>query len=228
MRTIVAAAVFLAPLMAAERQALRENWFLQSSAKIREKGSVISRLDYVPVGWYKTTVPTTVLAALVANGVYPDPYYGLNLKSIPGFKEGRWLVMPVDSPFRPAWWFRTEFELPPTYRGKYLRLHLDGINYQANVWLNGRKVADAAGVVGMFRRFEFPIDAHARIGEKNCLAVEIIPPGLLPNRTYGTKQIQATTGWDDHNPQPPDMNMGIWQDVYITVSGPVILRHPCG
>jgi exo-1,4-beta-D-glucosaminidase len=56
--------------------------------------------------------------------------------------------------------------------------------------------------------------------------VEIIPPGLIPERTYGTKQIEATTGWDDHNPQPPDLNMGIWRDVYIAATGPVVLRHP--
>ncbi len=137
--------------------------------------------------------------------------------------------MPADRPFRPSWRFRTQFELPASYSGKYLRLRLDGINYQANVWLNGRKVADAAQGIGMFRRFEFPIDSYVRIGGDNCLAVEIIPPGLLPNRTYRTKQIQATIGWDDHNPQPPDMNMGIWRDAYITATGPVILRHPlCG
>lgn len=89
MRMVLATAVFLGPLMAGERLALRENWFLQSSAKVREKGVVVSQTNYVPLAWYQTTVPTTVLAALVANGVYPDPYYGLNLKSIPGFREGR-------------------------------------------------------------------------------------------------------------------------------------------
>ncbi len=218
--------IALASLLAGERVTLAENWFMQSSRKVREPGPVLSRPGYAPSGWYPVRVPTTVLAALVANGVYPDPYFGLNLKKIPGFKEGRWLVMPEDSPFRPAWWFRTEFELPASWQHRYLRLHLDGINYQANVWLNGRKIADASQVIGMFRRFEFPLDGHVRFGSRNTLAIEIIPPGLLPNRTYGTKQIQATTGWDDHNPQPPDMNMGLWRDVYLTASGPVMLRHP--
>ncbi|GAH01058.1 unnamed protein product, partial [marine sediment metagenome] len=78
----------------------------------------------------------------------------------------------------------------------------------------------------MFRRFEFDINEWTRIGENNVLAVEIISPGKLPDKPYRTKQIEATTGWDDHNPQPPDMNMGIWEDVYITTSGPVTLRHP--
>ncbi len=216
----------LSSLLAGERLTLAENWFMQSSRKVRRPGSVLSQPGYAPSEWYPVRVPTTVLAALVANNVYPDPYYGLNLKRIPGFKEGRWLVMPEDSPFRPSWWFRTEFQLPDSWRGKYLRLHLDGINYQANVWLNGRKIADAEHVIGMFRRFEFPLGENVRFGAPNALAIEVIPPGLLPNRTYGTKQIQATTGWDDHNPQPPDMNLGLWRDVYVTAGGPVILRHP--
>jgi hypothetical protein len=29
-------------------------------------------------------VPTTVVAAPVDSGLYPDPYYGMNLRSIPG------------------------------------------------------------------------------------------------------------------------------------------------
>jgi exo-1,4-beta-D-glucosaminidase len=226
MRLMVLATIGLAPLAAQQRLALDENWRLQSSSQMRAQGAALSLPGYPTEGWYPTRAPATVLAALVENNVYPDPYYGLNLKAIPGFKEGRWLVMPAGSPFRSSWWYRTEFELPGQWRGKYLRLHLDGINYQANVWLNGRKIADQKDVIGMFRRFEFSMEQAARIGGRNCLAVEIIPPGLLPERTYGTKQIQATTGWDDHNPQPPDMNMGLWQPVYVTASGPVILRHP--
>ena len=225
---IVAMALAPALLLAQgpDRVVLKNNWTIQSSAKVKEAGPVLSTAEFTPAGWHPASVPTTVLAALVEDQTYPDPYYGINLKSIPGYREGRWLVMPQDSPFRAPWWFRTEFVLPATSRGKHLTLHLDGINYQANVWLNGRKIADSKTVIGMFRRFEFPINEHALIGQKNCLAVEIIPPGLIPERTYGTKQIQATTGWDDHNPQPPDLNMGIWRDVYVAATGPLVLRHP--
>ena len=205
---------------------LQQNWQIQSSAKVHEDGNTISTMDFTPGEWYSASVPTTVLAALVEDGVYPDPYYGLNLKSIPGYREGRWLVMPEDSPFRPSWWYRTAFEIPADYEGRKLVLHFDGINYQANIWLNGHQIAGTDEVIGMFLRFEFDINEWTRIGENNVLAVEIISPGKLPDKPYRTKQIEATTGWDDHNPQPPDMNMGIWEDVYITTSGPVTLRHP--
>lgn len=205
---------------------LRDNWKIQSSEKVKAGGRLISAAGYPADGWRPVAVPTTVLAGLVENKVFPDPYYGLNLKSIPGYRDGRWFVMPEGSPFRVPWWYRTEFSLPAAYRGKHLTLHLDGINYKANVWLNGRKAGDSATLTGMFRRFEIPISEYAVPGGENCLAVEIIPPGLLPDIKYNTKQVEATTGWDDHNPQPPDMNMGIWQDVFITATGPVALRHP--
>ncbi|MCP4642631.1 MAG: hypothetical protein GY851_19455, partial [bacterium] len=71
----------------------------------------------------------------------------------------------------------------------------------------------------------FPINEYARLGEPNCLAVEVFSPGHLPDKDYPTKQVEATTGWDDHNPQPPDLNMGIWEDVYVRATGPVKLDH---
>lgn len=205
---------------------LNKDWQLQSLAKIKASGELLSGADYSGGQWYETDVPATVLAALVENGVYPDPYYGLNLKSIPGFREGRWLAMLPESPFYPTWWYRKEFDLPADVAGKKLFLHLDGINYKANVWLNGRLIADSSQVIGMFRRFQFDISNTARPGARNALAVEISAPGKLPDIPYRTKQLEATTGWDDHNPQPPDLNMGIWRDVYIKATGPVELKNP--
>jgi len=216
---------FSAAVLCAQNAAiveLHDNWQIQSSAKVGQPGEAVSSVKFQPAGWYRTSVPTTVLAALAEDKVYPDPFFGLNLKSIPGFKEGRWLVMPKDSPFRSSWWYRKEFTLAPAFRGKHLALHLDGINYQANVWLNGRRIADSNTCIGAFRRFEFPIDA----AERNVLAIEIIAPGQGEDKAYGTKQIEATTGWDDHNPEPPDLNMGIWRKVYISATGPVTMRDP--
>lgn len=206
---------------------LADGWKLQSSAKLdAPAGKALSTAGCSTAGWYACSVPRTVLAALVDNNVYPDPYYGTNLKKIPGYKDGPWLRMDESSPFYPTWWYRTEFTAPADFKDKYVRLHLDGINYRANVWLNGERVADDSAVVGMFRRFEFDVTPLIKIGAVNCLAIEISAPGKLPDKQYNTKQLEATTGWDDHNPQPPDLNMGIWQNVYLTATGPVMLRHP--
>ena len=93
---------------------LKENWAIQSSAKVPTDGAAISRAGFDANDWYPATVPTTVLAALVADKVYSDPYFGMNLRSMPGtkYKIGANFSneeMPADSPFRVAWWYRTEF-----------------------------------------------------------------------------------------------------------------------
>ena len=219
----------LAPAGDAETMKLpiTDGWRLQSSAKLEHPdGAALSQPGAEAAQWYPVTMPATVLAALVENEVYPDPYYGENLKAIPGYQPGRWMRMNEDSPFYPSWWYRTEFTAPKGYEGKYVRLHLDGINYRANVWLNGVKIAGDDTIVGMFQRFEIDVTETVKLGAKNCLAIEIFAPGKLPEGAYSTKQVEATTGWDDHNPQPPDLNMGIWRDVYLTACGPVMLRHP--
>ena len=203
---------------------LRDGWAVQSSAKEPASGDKISTTTFRPAGWYRTTVPKTVLAALVDNKVYSDPYYGMNLKSVPGYLDGNWLIMKKGSPFRDPWWYRVEFSVPPEARGRYVTLHFDGISYKANVWLNGSQIADSETMRGMFRRFEFEVSSKLQYDKKNVLAVQVIPSGLLTNLPTRTKQIEAVTGWDDHNPQPPDRNMGVWADVFLCVHGPVTMR----
>ncbi|NLV46015.1 MAG: hypothetical protein GXY07_16120 [Candidatus Hydrogenedentes bacterium] len=204
------------------------DWRLCSGADINMTGEELSRPGVDVSSWYHTAVPKTVLAALVDKDVYPDPYFGLNMKSIPGYQDGLWLVQREDSPFRNSWWYRVEFDLPEEDGEWYYTLHFEGINYAANIWLNGKQIAGQDQVIGMFRRFEFPVTGLLVHGSqnRNALAVEIIPPGLLEGNVPHTKQVEATTGWDDHNPQPPDMNMGLWQPVYVHREGPVGIRHP--
>lgn len=205
---------------------LSGTWQLFSSAEINADGEQLSSPEGHWTGGYSTEVPGTVLAALVENGVYPDPFYGRNLQSLPGYRVGRWLAMPPESPFYPTWWYRRTFRLPEHFNGKNLILIFDGINYKANIWFNGMRIADSTRVIGMFRRFDFDVTDAARPGETNVIAVQVSAPGKLPDIRYRTKQLEATTGWDDHNPQPPDLNMGIWRDVRIRATGPVTLEHP--
>ena len=104
-----------------ERIPLRDGWMLQSSCKVAAKGAQISVPGFPTDGWHATTVPSTVVAALVADKTYPDPYFGENLRSIPGttYPIGKMfsvLPMPKDSPFRCSWWYRTEFRAPADLR----------------------------------------------------------------------------------------------------------------
>jgi exo-1,4-beta-D-glucosaminidase len=202
-------------------QMLARDWRVQSSAQIHDTGATISTTAYKSTGWYPTAVPATVLAALVANKVYSDPYFAMNLRAIPGtsYPIGRnfsALPMPDDSPFRVSWWYRTEFSLTSNAPGSHVALHFDGLNYRANLWLNGRQIGRATDIAGMYRLFELDITDSVRRDGPNALAVEIFPPE--PSDLAWT--------WVDWNPAPPDKNMGLWRPVSVTMSGDVMVRRP--
>src|SRR5215469_3799576 len=121
------------------RISLKNNWALQSSCEVKASGADISTAGFETRGWHKTNAPSTVVAALVADRTYADPYFGTNLRNFPGMKYRIGalfsnLPMPDDSPFRCSWWYRAEFTLPRDSGQKTTWLHLDGVNYRANVW----------------------------------------------------------------------------------------------
>jgi hypothetical protein len=121
---------------------------IQSSAKVGVDGAVISAPSYAATDWYRATVPSTVVGALVDGGVYKDPFFGMNLRDIPGttFKIGANFVhtaMDPASPYAVPWWYRTTFRVPASMRGRRITLNFDGINYRANIWLNGHQIAAA-------------------------------------------------------------------------------------
>ena len=217
----VAGIVCLALAWSAAAASLRQGWAIQSSAEVHETGAVLSTTAFQPSGWHRATLPSTVLSALVADHTYPDPYFGMNLRSIPGatYAIGRNFSndpMPDGSPFARSWWYRTEFPLPAADRGKTIWLVFDGINFRANVWLNGRQVAASDKLAGAWRLFELDITAAAKPGATNVLAIEVFPP---------TPHDLAIT-FVDWNPLPPDKDMGLWRDVSIRTTGPVALRFP--
>ena len=123
---------------------LRQGWAIQSSQAVHATGDAISQPSFPARDWYAATVPTTVLSALVEDHVYPDPYTGMNLRSLPGVQypiaaNFSNIQMPPESPFRHSWWYRTDFQLPADYRGKTIWLAFDGISFRANLWMNGQK-----------------------------------------------------------------------------------------
>lgn len=200
--------------------ALDTGWQIQSSAKVKEGGDRLSTDPYRPQGWFPARVPSTVLAALVSDEVYPDPYYGMNLRSIPGtdYPIGQNFSnrpMSPDSPFAVSWWFRKTFALPRAVKGRHLWLNFDAINYRANIWLNGQRIADATQAIGMYRMFEFDITKLAFQGVVNTLAIEVFPP----------TPTDLSLTFVDWNPLPPDKDMGLVRDVYLRTSGPVAVRN---
>lgn len=172
--------------------------------------------------WYNATVPGTVLRTLVDQGVYPDPYYGLNNLAIP------------EDLCRKDWWYRCSFDLSDDMLSKEtLELLFGGINYKADIWFNGSKIGHIAGA---FIRGRFDISELAKA--ENTLAVHIFPPANpgIPHeqspRSGGGKNGGAlcldgptffcSEGWD-WMPGVRDRNIGIWQDVQLIATGGISL-----
>ncbi|WP_366942144.1 LamG-like jellyroll fold domain-containing protein, partial [Novosphingobium sp.] len=186
-------------------------------------GAALSRPGTDTRGWYAATVPGTVLTTLVDRGVYPDPYYGLNNLAIP------------ESLARQDYWYRTAFTVPAEAAGRALALRFDGINYAAEVWINGVRAGDMRGA---FARGRFSFTSQA--GE-NVVAVKVSPPphpGIPHEQSVkggvgengGQLAIDgptfvATEGWD-WIPGIRDRNTGLWQGVTLESTGPVRIGDP--
>jgi exo-1,4-beta-D-glucosaminidase len=220
--TLIAWALTAAALPAHAQTAshqLNTGWRIQSSAKVEADGAALSQPGVNTSSWSAATVPSTVVGALVEDGEFKNPYVGMNLRSLAGmsypigsvFSRG---PMPLDSPYRVAWWYRTEFTAPADGAPRRW-LHFDGINYRANVWLNGRQIASTRDIAGAYRRYEFDVTSALRTDGPNALAVEVFAP----------EENDLGINWVDWNPTPPDKDMGLWRPVYLSSSGAVAVRH---
>jgi len=209
-------------LLAGTVTPLHEGWQLQSACKLQGAGDTIATSAFQTEGWLKTAVPSTVLASQAAAGVYPDPYFGMNLRQIPGTTYpigGIFANMPMaqDSPYRCGWWYRTEFAAPAAaHEGERQWLHFGGINYRGEVWLNGHKIADSTQVAGAYRTYDFDVTELLNSGKKNVLAVE----------TFAPTEKDLGINWVDWNPCPPDKDMGLWGAVDLVSTGTVTLQSP--
>jgi exo-1,4-beta-D-glucosaminidase len=201
---------------------LDAGWKIQSSAATAAKGDAISRAGFATDGWHPAAVPGTVVGALVEEGEFPNPFVGMNLRAMPGTTypvgaQFALLPMPAGSPYKVSWWYRREFDLSESTVGtRAVWLNFNGINYRANIWVNGTRIATSADVAGAFRRYEFDISRLARRGSANAVAVEVFAPE--------PRDLAIT--WVDWNPTPPDKNMGLWGDAFVSDTGPVAVRHP--
>ncbi|WP_317193519.1 glycosyl hydrolase 2 galactose-binding domain-containing protein [Bacteroides ovatus] len=204
----------LSPLSDWEYQ-LSKGWEMIEGYKARAAEKTVFAQDLGTSEWYSATVPGTVLTTLVDQGVYPDPYWGLNNLLIP------------DTLCRMDWWYRNSFSIPRSKKGEKVKLILNGINYKAEIWFNHQLLGT---MVGAFERGIFDITPWVDYDKKNLLAIRILPPnnpgipheankkeGIGPNG--GALCLDGPTfisseGWD-WIPGIRDRNMGIWQDVRI-------------
>ena len=167
-------------------------------------------------------VPTTVVAALVKDKTFADPLFGMNLRDYPGVNypigsNFSNIAMAPDSPYAVSWWYRKQFAVPAAFKGKTAWLKFNGINYRANVWLNGKQIAKDDEVAGAWRTYEFNVTDAAKPGAENVLAVQVFSP---------TEHDLAIT-FVDWNPAHTRQEHGVVaREVYLTPSGPVALRYP--
>ena len=206
---------------ASPKLVLATGWNLQSSAQVRATGAELSGTGFTPAGWHQVSVPSTVVGALVKNKLLPDPYFGMNLRQLPG---GNYKIssnfsnadMPEDSPYRVPWWYRKQFELPADWKGRTVWLRFEALNFRANVWLNGQQIGNARDLAGSWRSFELNVSGAVRPGGTNVLAVEVSPQ----------QKDDLGITFVDWNPTPPDKNLGLWREVSLTASGPIAIRYP--
>lgn len=183
---------------------------MQSSLKEPIKGEEASKKDYSTAEWYKVSVPTTIIAGLLANHVYDfDPFLDTNLARIAGPQ------------FDTSWWFRNQFTLPAVQHGKNVVITLHGINYKANIWFNGTLIADTSTIKGPFRVFEFDVTKLVSYTGANVLALEITRP-FNPNRRGGDLAID----YADWIHYPADYNGGIVNNVEVHLYDKVAVMHP--
>jgi beta-galactosidase/beta-glucuronidase len=200
---------------------LSGGWKLTPAPKVTATAEEISKAGFRTEGWWAATVPGTVLTTMVDRGVYPDPDYGLNNMAIP------------ESLNKQDYWYRSEFAAPKQSKSERRTLVLEGINYRAEVWLNGKHIGQ---VTGAFERGVFDVTDALRAGGTNALAIRISPPphpgipqeqSILggPGENGGMMCLDgptfvATEGWD-WIPAERDRDSGLWQDVRLVPSGQV-------
>ena len=205
---------------------LNTGWELIEARRVSARGETLSKPGINTHDWYDATVPGTVLTTLVNEGVYPDPYYGFNNLAIP------------ETLNKQDWWYRTEFKTPAGFEHRRVWLNFNGINYAAEICLNGRRVGSMKGA---FIRGRFDVSSQLRTKGLNALAVRILPPPHpgIPVECSLKINDRPCGGWmtldgptfyaaEDWNwiPGIRDREMGIWQDVVLEATGPVTLVDP--
>jgi hypothetical protein len=200
-------------------------WRVERASQVKADGAAISRPGFSDGDWLIATVPGTVLTSYLNAGAIPDPNYGDNQKLI------------SDSFFCADFWYRDEFFAPAVPAGRRVWLNLDGINWKADVYLNGEKLGR---IEGAFMRGRFDVTGKLRPGQANALAVRIEKnrtPGSTKEKTvmgYGSNggalgadnpTFHASVGWD-WMPAVRGRDTGIWNSVYLTGSGPVTIEDP--
>lgn len=231
---------YLFSLKSSEGHGGDAQWVMKKASEVEASAEEVSRAGYEADGWMPAIVPGTVLNSLVHNGVYPEPYFGLNNK----ITEGRIPDISVAGRDFYTYWFRTGFDGVALGKDERLWMQIDGVNYRAEFWLNGNMVYFLSG---MFRQEFVDVTDYVSM-DGNVLAVKVYPvdepggPRKGSSKSWGAAgefrnggngeigknvTMLMTVGWDfTFLDGIRDRNTGIWRDIRFYRTGSVSLEHP--
>lgn len=138
------------------------------------------------------------------------------------YKEGREL--------QGAAWYRRRFDLPADITDKMLRLVFDGVDYAADVWLNGQYLGFHEGY---FQRFDFDVSSALKATD-NTLVVRVDSPFEIPGKAWSLRKRLIKGVFNHHDARPggawattegQDANTGgIWSGVRLEATDGVAIR----
>jgi len=209
------------------------NWRIKRAAQVDANGENLSQAGYNDSTWLPATVPGTAFVSYMNAGAVPDPYYD------------DWQFQASDIFFTSDFWYRNSFKIPASQKGRRVYLNFDAVNWKADVWFNGKLLANNLpgyehSIEGAFTRAKFDVSALAKFGDTNYLAVLIhrnktpglvttqgLAEGPLPNGGelgQDSPTIHAAVGWD-WLPTIRGRDIGIYNDVTVTFGGDVQLEN---
>src|ERR1051325_733471 len=149
-------------------------------------------------GWRVGSVPGCPGHDLLMLGEIPDPYVDRNSLLIEWIPQRTWL-------------YKKSFHVDEELKDQRVQLHFDGVDYQAEFFLNG---ASLGTHVGMFTPAVFDVSDKLHYDGENLLAVVIeAAPFEQPqvSRTSRVRTLKPRMNyWWDFCPRM--VHLGIWDD----------------
>jgi len=162
--------------------------------------------------WFDAELPTEVHWALYRAKKAGHPYVGLNTPDMRWVEDG-------------AWWFRKRFATPESFRGKYVRLMVEGTDYYGHYWLNGKYLGRSEGAFGAAKmqvsglRTDRPNELVVRV---ECAGYKLGGEGGAPHASLVKSEL-----WSGWKVGAYDLNtVGIWRPLRLVATGWPCLERP--
>ena len=185
------------------------NWSGCSNKSISLSGEEISSGKYndiVDKAFINAPPEWTVVTAMgLLNGESLDIFFENNLN----FTD--------KTQFDDNWYFKSYFDLENINKNSLILLHIHGINYQGELYIDGKKYEEKI-IIGTFIKYSIDITNYLDYKKKTHIILFSIK---RPHNQWGGKQYENETdlsiSFVDWNPEAPDSNMGIWQPVDVEI-----------